>query len=182
MARDYALEYERRRIRAQARGFRSPAEETRYKKAAKTAAAQGKKKLTVYNYRQQTIAEAKRRKIAKARTLTKAKQVGLKAFGITAKQFELMRKQNRAFDKKNKSPRLRYNLKLDREITNLSEERIGYIVGYNTVFVNPKTKQYTGKRREQIVNKYFDLIEKYDLFADQQDLLDYAYVKESRAA
>lgn len=182
MARDYALEYERRRIRAKARGFTSPAEETRYKRAAKQAAAQGKKKLTVYNYRQQNQAEARRRKAAKTRTLTKAKQVGLKAFGITAKQFEQIRKENRAFDKKNKSPRLRYNLKLDRAITDLSAERLGYIIGYNTVFVNPKTKNYTGKRREALVTKYLNLIEKYDLFADYQEILDYAYARESRAA
>jgi hypothetical protein len=48
--------------------------------------------------------------------------------------------------------------------------------------VNPQTKRYTGKRREAIVAKYLNLIEKYDLFADQQDLLEYAYAKESKAA
>ena len=181
MARDYGLEYERRRIRAANRGFKSPAEETRYKRRAKTYKAEGKK-LTLYNYRQQNIAEAKRRKIAKTKTLAKAKQVGVRAFGLTPAQFDTMRKQNRAFDKRNKSPRLKYNLKLDRDVTNLSEDRIGYIVGYNTVFVNPQTKRYTGKRREAIVAKYLNLIEKYDLFADQQDLLEYAYAKESKAA
>lgn len=181
MARDYGLEYERRRIRAQNRGFRSPAEETRYKKAKKQNEAAGKK-LTLYNYRIKNQAEAKKRKAAKTATLRKAKQVGLKAFGITAPQFDRIRKENRAFNKKNKSPRLAYNLKLDRAITDLSEERIGYIIGYNTVFVNPKTKQYTGKRREQIVSKYLQLIEKYDLFADYQEILSYAYARESKVA
>ena len=75
-----------------------------------------------------------------------------------------MRKQNKAFSAKTKSPKLIYNLDVDLDTQNYSDTRIGYIVGYNTVFVNPK--QNKNKRDRE---RYARLIEKYRLFYDDQD-------------
>ena len=179
--RDYALEYERRRIRAAGKGFSSPREEYQYNAAKKRSQAAGKK-LTVYNFRQQKEAELKRQKIRNKRIKKTLTVSSLKAFGVSAARFQTMRKENRAFSRATKSPRLKYNLKLDAAVNDLSEQRLGYIIYYNQVFVHPQTKNKTGRNRENLVNKYFDLIQKYDLFADFQDLLPYAYARESKAA
>ena len=150
--RDYQLEYERRRIRAEARGFRSPREETQYKAAQKGR----EKKQTVANYRRQQTAKLAR--YSKAKTLKK--------FGVTEYRFNQMRKQNRAFSLKNggNRPRLIYNLDVDLDTQNYSDTRVGYIVNYNLVFVNPK--QNKNKRDRE---RYARLIEKYNLFYDMQD-------------
>ena len=150
--RDYQLEYERRRIRAEARGFRSPREETQYKAAQKGR----EKKQTLVNYRRQQTAKLTRYSKTKI----------LKKYGISEYKLNQIRKQNRAFSLKEggNRPRLIYNLDVDIDTQNYSDERIGYIVNYNQVFVNPK--QNKNKRDRE---KYARLIEKYKLFYDQQE-------------
>ena len=148
--RDYQLEYERRRIRAEGRGFRSPREETQYKAAQKGR----EKKQTLVNYRRQQSAKLARY----------SKERILKKYKISEYRFNQMRKQNKAFSAKTKSPKLIYNLDVDLDTQNYSDTRIGYIVGYNTVFVNPK--QNKNKRDRE---RYARLIEKYRLFYDDQD-------------
>lgn len=176
--RNYQAEYQRRKERAASRGFRSPREETQYRAVKKTRT----KKLTLYNYRQ--IVEAKRRKAAKerqkvkirkTRELAAAKNRVLKRFNLTPELLNKLRRQNRAFSAKTKSPRLLYNLALDEDLNNWSEERIGYIKYYNQVFVNPKPRRTVAAREA-----HQRLIEKWDLFADYQELLDYAYAKERK--
>jgi len=178
--RDYKAEYERRKARALTRGYRSPREETQYQAAKKSR----QKKLTLYNYRQ--IQEAKRRKAAKERERTKirkttqlaqAKNRVLKKFGLTPETLNKLRRQNRAYSSRVKSPRLLYNLALDEDLNNWTEERIGYIKYYNEVFVNPKPRRTVAQRE-----KAARLIERWDLFADYQEIMDYAYSKERRAA
>lgn len=182
--RDYALEYERRRIRAVNRGFTSPNEQTKYNRAKKAAEAAGKK-LTVYNFRKKHQAEIRRtaaKKTATRKAVKKqTKYQTLKMFGISENRLNIMRRENRAFSRKTKSPKLAYDLKIDNQTNNFSEERIGYITGYNQVFVHPKTKNVTGKNREKLVGRYLKLIEDYGLFADLSDL-DYAYARERRVA
>jgi hypothetical protein len=172
MARDYKAEYERRKARAQARGYRSPREETQYQRAKKTRT----KKLTLYNYRQ--IQEAKRRRAAKERAkikvkatkeLAAAKARVLKKFGLTVVQLNKLRRQNRAYSLKTKSPRLLYNLALDEDVNNWAAERIGYIKNYNDVFVNPSPRLTYAQRK-----RAYDKIEQWDLFADYQELFDYS--------
>ena len=181
--RDYALEYERRRIRANYRGFSSPGEETAYNRAKKQAAAQGKK-LTVYNFRRSRQAAIKNARIQKTATKAKfrkaTKYETLKKFGISENKLNLLRKQNRAFSRKTPNPKLKYDLTVDNKTNDFSEARIGYIVGYNQVFVNPKTKNVTGKNREKLVARYLELIEKYGLFADLGET--YGYAGERQAA
>jgi len=178
--RNYKAEYERRKARATKRGFRSPREETQYQAVKRTR----EKKLTLYNYRQ--IQEAKRRKAAKDRErnkirktveLAKAKARVLKKFGLTPESLNKIRRQNRAYSSKTKSPRLLYNLALDEDLNNWTEERIGYIKYYNEIFVNPKPRRTVAQRE-----KAAQLIERWDLFADYQEIMDYAYAKERRKA
>ena len=181
--RDYALEYERRRIRANYRGFSSPAEETAYNRAKKAATTQGKK-LTVYNFRRSRQAALKNARIQKSGTKAKFKKQSkyetLRLFRISENKLNQLRKQNRAFSRKTQNPKLRYDLTVDSKTSDFSEARVGYIVGYNQVFVNPKTKNVTGKNREKLVGKYLDLIEKYGLFADLGET--YGYAGERKAA
>lgn len=178
--RNYQAEYERRKARATARGYRSPREETQYQAAKKSR----EKKLTLYNYRQ--IQEAKRRKAAKLRErnkIQKTKKLAaskarvLKRFGLTPELLNKLRRQNRAYGSRVKSPRLLYNLALDEDLNNWTPERIGYIKYYNEVFVNPKPRRTVAQRE-----KAARLIEQWDLFADYQEIMDYAYSKERRAA
>jgi len=178
--RDYKAEYARRKARAVKRGYRSPREETQYQAAKKTR----QKKLTLYNFRQ--IQEAKRRKAAalraktkvrKTNELAKAKARVLKQFKLTPESLNKLRRQNRAYSSRVKSPRLLYNLALDEDLNNWTAERIGYIKYYNEVFVNPKPRR-TVAQREAAAR----LIEKWDLFADYQEIMDYAYAKERRKA
>jgi hypothetical protein len=180
MARDYKAEYARRKAKATGKGFRSPREETQYRAVKKTR----QKKLTLYNYRQ--IQEAKRRKAVKdrernkvrvTRELQQRKARVLKKFRLTPESFSKIRRQNRAYSSKVKSPRLLYNLALDEDINNWTEERIGYIKYYNEVFVNPKPRRTVAQRERAA-----QLIEKWDLFADYQEIMDYAYAKERRKA
>ena len=170
--RNYQAEYERRKARATKRGFRSPREETQYQAVKKTRT----KKLTIYNYRQ--IQEAKRRKAAKERertkirrtvALEKAKTRVLKQFGLTQLELNKLRRQNRAYSAKAKSPRLFYNLALDEDVNNWTAERIGYIKYYNEIFVNPKPRRTVAARE-----KAQRLIEKYDLFSDYQEMFDFS--------
>ena len=91
-----------------------------------------------------------------------------------------MRRENRAFSRKTGSPKLKYDLSVDNRTQDFSEERVGYITGYNQVFVHPKTKNVTGKNREKLVDRYLKLIEDYGLFADLKE--EYAYAREAKAA
>ena len=165
--RDYKAEYQRRKATAIKRGYRSPREETQYQAAKRTR----EKKLTLYNYRQ--IQEAKRRKAAKLRERTKIQKTKelatrkarvLKKFNLTPELLNKLRRQNRAYSSKVKSP-------------NWTEERIGYIKYYNEIFVNPKPRRTIAQRE-----KAARLIEKWDLFADAQDLMEFIYAKEKRKA
>lgn len=180
--RDYGLEYERRRIRAQARGFSSPAEQTRYNKAKAANEAFGKK-LTVYNFRQK---EAAQKKAARTRTKqAKLKFIGtqanLRKFNISEKTFNRIRAENRKFDREKAWGKIQYKLDVDRDINNYSEDRIGYIVGYNQVFVHPKTKQLTGKARMAQVKAYEKLTQKYDLLNDEIEIIAGRYARELAA-
>jgi hypothetical protein len=181
MARDYALEYERRRIRAQGRGFTSPRQESAYRKEAAEYKAQGKR-LTVPNFKRKAEAQVKRAKITRRKQRVKAKETtkyaALKAFGISENTFNRLRKENRAFSRKTNNPRLKYNLKLDERTSEWNTDRVGYIVNYNKVFVNPKTKKAKGKTREKLVEQYGKLINDYDLFADFQELIIGRYAGE----
>lgn len=183
--RDYKAEYERRKARATKRGFRSPREETQYQAVKKTR----EKKLTLYNYRQ--IQEAKRRKAAKLRERTKIQKTKelaarkarvLKRFGLTPELLNKLRRQNRAFGAKTKSPKLLYNLALDEDLNNWTEERIGYIKYYNEIFVNPKPLNGKGRRTVAARERSARLIEQWDLFADAQDIMEFVYAKEKRKA
>jgi hypothetical protein len=178
--RNYQAEYERRKARATKRGYRSPREETQYQAAKKTR----EKKLTLYNYRQ--IQEAKRRKAAKLRERTKiqkSKELAarkarvLKRFSLTPEQLTKIRRQNRAYSSRVKSPKLLYNLALDEDLNNWTEERIGYIKYYNEIFVNPKPRRTVAARE-----KAARLIQQWDLFADAQDIMEFIYAKEKRKA
>ena len=178
--RDYKAEYQRRKATAIKRGYRSPREETQYQAAKRTR----EKKLTLYNYRQ--IQEAKRRKAAKLRERTKIQKTKelatrkarvLKKFNLTPELLNKLRRQNRAYSSKVKSPKLLYNLALDEDLNNWTEERIGYIKYYNEIFVNPKPRRTIAQRE-----KAARLIEKWDLFADAQDLMEFIYAKEKRKA
>ena len=181
MARDYALEDERRRIRAQGRGFKSPREETTYKTAAKKYKAAGKR-LTVANFRSKQQADIKKAKVSRSRQKVKAKETtkyaALKEFRISENTFNRLRKENRAFSRKTNNPRLKYNLKLDGRTNEWNSDRVGYIVNYNRVFVNPKTKKVKGKAREKLVDLYGKLINQFDLFADFQELIIGRYAAE----
>jgi hypothetical protein len=180
--RDYALEYERRRIRAQARGFSSPAEQTRYKKAKAANEAFGKK-LTVYNFRQQQAAQQKKRatqtKQAKLKFL--GTPTNLRKFGVSEKTFNRMRAENRKFDREKAWGKILYKLDVDKDVNNYSEDRIGYIVGYNQVFVHPKTKQLKGKARMAQVRAYEKLTQKYDLLNDELEIIAGRYARELAA-
>jgi hypothetical protein len=180
--RDYKAEYARRKERAVQRGYRSPREETQYQALKKTR----QKKLTLYNFRQ--IQEAKRRKAAALRAktkirktteLAKAKARVLKQFKLTPELLNKLRRQNRAFSAKTKNPKLLYNLALDEDLNNWSAERIGYIKYYNQVFVNPKPLKNNRRSAAERENAN-RLINKWDLFADQQDIMEFIYAKESK--
>lgn len=180
--RDYALEYERRRIRANARGFTSPNEQTKYNRA-KNAAAKNGKKLTVFNYRQKV--QATQKKTAITNKKQKLKTIGTPAvfrrFNISEKTFNRIRAENRKFDRERAWGKITYKLDVDRDLFNLSDERIGYIVGYNQVFVHPKTKQLKGKARMAQVKAYEKLTEKYDLLNDELEIITGRYARELAA-
>jgi hypothetical protein len=166
--RDYQLEYERRRIRANARGFSSPTEQTKYNRAKKENAAQGKK-LTVYNYRTKVKAtqRANLTKNKKARLTAIGTPTALKKFGVSEKTFNRIRAENRKFDRERAWGKIQYKYDVDRAVNDYSEERVGYIIGYNQAFVHPKTKTLTGKARQRQVAAYEKLAAKYNLLNDE---------------
>lgn len=177
--RDYLLEYERRRIRAQARGFTSPREETAYKAAAKRYQAEGKR-LTVYNYRKAHEAYLRKQKFSKQQKINRAKKAILRDFKITEKQFALIRKQNRAYNQDDQRPFTLYNFKIDRRVNDWSEKRVAYILSYNEVFVQYDTiKTLKGKDREKALQRFNDLIETYELAATEAEAFEYIYKAET---
>lgn len=176
--RDYLLEYERRRIRAQARGFKSPREETAYKKAAATYKANGKR-LTVYNYRKAHEAYLKRLKLTKAKTIERAKKQILKDFGLTEQQFKNIRKENRNYFQNDKRPFTLYDLKIDKRTNDWSENRVRYILAYNEVFVHYETvKGLTGEARVKAVNRFVELMENFKLAQSAAGASEYVYQPE----
>lgn len=179
MARDYKAEYKRRAEIARREGFTSPREKVAYTKVKKSRT----KRLTIYNYRKSRDAARAKAKAQKTKTTATARARALKKFGVTLTQFNRIRAANRAFDKKTKTPRLLYNLQLDADYNNWTNERVGYIVYYYQVFVKPDTKKLAknGRRRENLVNKYSKWIEEFNLFADYQDLVPFRYAREQLA-
>jgi hypothetical protein len=181
--RDYLLEYERRRIRAQARGFRSPREETAYKQAAKKYTAAGKR-LTVYNYRKAHEAYLRKQKFTKTQKIERAKKAILKDYGITETQFKNIRKENRGYSKNfdDERPFILYNLKIDRRVNDWSDKRVGYILAYNEVFVNYyKVKTLTGEARVKAINRFVELMENYKLAGYEAEAYEYIYKNETIA-
>ena len=169
--RDYKAEYERRKARASKRGYKSPREETQYQAAQRKR----EKKQSLNRYRQ--INETKRRKAAEERKRTKVKETEqlrqrkarvITKFGLKVTSLNRLREQNRNFSANTKSPRLLYNLALDQDVNNWSDQRIGYIRYYNEVFVNPKKLRTVADRQRQAQR-----IEKWDLFADYQEIFDF---------
>ena len=175
MARNYSAEYQNRLAIARAAGFTSPREATAYRRAKKANTAAGKK-LTVYNFRQKKEAQQRARqkqqqkiKVVKQKQTLKQKTAILKKFRISEQQLNKMRRENRAYNKVNKIVRQNYDLKLDRAINDWSEERIGYITGYNEVFVHDKTKTLKGKAREKLIEKYEKIIAAYVIISDETE-------------
>lgn len=182
MARDYKAEYQKRLAKVKREGFTSPREKYEYNKAKKGRA----KKLSLYNYRQSKLAQQRKKlrlkekaKVAKTKATQSAKARALKKFRLTELEFQKLRRQNRAFHNngKSKSPRLFYNLDLDADLNNWSDERVGYIKYYNEVFVNPKKNKTNATR-----NRYAKLIDQYNLFADQQEIIEGRYEGEKVSA
>jgi len=169
MPRNYKSEYEKRLAKVKAQGFSSPREKWQYNKAT-----QGRsKKLTLYNFRQ--TKEAQKRKHLRIKEKAKAQKVKstlankvrvLKKFRLTERDFAKLRRQNRAYTLKAKSPMLYYNTDLDADLNNWSEERVGYIKYYNEVFVNPQKKKTKAVR-----DKYKRVTDQYKLFAEEQGIL-----------
>lgn len=182
--RDYALEYERRRIRANAAGFSSPAEATRYRRAAAAAEAFGKKKLTLYNFRKQEKAQREKQalKTKKAKLNFIGTPATLRKYGISEKTFNRIRAENRKFSREVAWGKILYKLDIDQDVNNYSADRIGYIMGYNQAFVHPKTKTLKGKARERQAEFYARMIQKYDLLNDEKEIIAGRYAKELRAA
>ena len=108
-------------------------------------------------------------KIKATKELAARKARTLKKFGLTVAQLNKLRRQNRDYSLKTKSPRLLYNLALDEDVNNWSNERIGYIKNYNDVFVNPSARRTYAQRK-----RAYDKIEQWDLFSDYQELFDYS--------
>ena len=180
--RDYLLEYERRRIRAQARGFTSPREETAYRRAAKVYQQKGKR-LTVYNYRKAHEAYLRKAKFTKQQKIDRAKNAILKDFGLTEKQFKTIRKENRSYAINDQRPFIQYNLKLDRRTNDWSEARVGYIVAYNEVFVHYQSvRELKGEARQKALNRSIELMEQYKLLAYEAEAFEYIYKGETKAA
>ena len=179
MARDYKAEYKRRAEKARREGFTSPREKVAYTRVKKSRT----KRLTIYNYRKMRDAQRAKAKAERTKNTVGARTKIFKQYKITLDKFNKIRAANRAFDKKTKSPRLLYNLQLDADTNNWSNERVGYILGYYTVFVKPETKKLArgGKTRQNLVNKYNEVIESFDLFADYQDLTPFKYEREKLA-
>ena len=177
--RDYLLEYERRRIRAQARGFKSPREETAYNTAAKKYKAEGKR-LTVYNYRRAHEAYLRKQKFTKQQKINRAKKAILKDYKLTEKQFQQIRKENRAYFQNDKRPFTLYDLKLDKKVNDWSDARVAYILAYNEVFVNyEQIKTLTGPEREKALKRFGELMDKYKLAATEAEAFEYIYTKET---
>lgn len=173
MARDYKSEYQKRLAKVKREGFSSPREKWEYNKAK----AGRQKKLTLYNYRQSKEAQKRKKikikekaKLARTKQTQSAKARALKKFGLSETDFARLRRQNKAFSAKAKSPRLYYNTDLDADLNNWSDERVGYIKYYNEVFVNPKKNKSKATR-----NRYAKLIDQFSLFADEQGIIEGIY-------
>lgn len=169
MPRNYKSEYEKRLAKVKAQGFSSPREKWQYNKATKGRS----KKLSVYNFRQTKEAQKRKKlrikekaKAQKTKTTLANKVRVLKKFRLSEMEFAKLRRQNRAYSGKAKSPMLYYNTDLDADLNNWSEERVGYIKFYNEVFVNPKKNKTNAVR-----NRYAKLIDQYALFAEEQGIL-----------
>jgi hypothetical protein len=115
--RDYALERERANIRAQARGFRTLRDQARYNKAVRDDP-----ELDVKKWQKREI---------------------LAYFGISERKFNEIRRANKLWAKE--YPMLQwtaintYDTYLDKETSNWSERRVGYILSFYAAIVNPKT-------------------------------------------
>jgi hypothetical protein len=130
--RDYALERERSDIRANAEGFRNRKERAQY-----------------------------RREAASQPTLNKEqwqKQKTLSYFGISERRFNAIRRENKLWARE--YPMLQwtaintYNIDIDMDTHNWSEQRVGYILSFFAAVVNPKTNYDSlTKGRKRIYDK-----------------------------
>ncbi len=123
--RDTALERERADIRARSQGFRSARD------------------------RQE---KARARKLA----LSRSKGDALAAWGVSESQFNRMRKANRDYQHDGAySAANTYDLDIDRDTKNFSDERVGYIITFNKAVVDKRTNYWSlydkkTKRRKQV--------------------------------
>lgn len=122
--RDTALERERADIRARSQGYRS-ARDRQEKNRARRAA------------------------------LSRSKSEALAAWGISATQFDRMRSANRKYEYHGAySAANSYDLDIDRDLKNFSDERVGYIVSFYHAVVDKRSNYWSlydkkTKRRKQ---------------------------------
>lgn len=163
--RDFSSEYRRRQERAQREGFSSYWEQRQFR------------------------SQLSRLEVTDRAGFT-AKRDMLRRFNVTAAEFERMRRANQDYDRphfENWRPRgdakrrakrqkaisdaLRlnqYNVDIDLDIDNWSEQRVGYITSFYRAIVDPRYnyaawKSKTGTRRQrELTNRYqADLLVKY---------------------
>jgi hypothetical protein len=123
--RDRKKEYRERKARAQARGFNSPYQETRYRKIARTRAAQSEPVPSVVDF---------------------VKESTLRKWGLTPASFDAIRRANRKHSPDG-SPRASkiqtYNMAIDRRTRDFSDARVGYIRSFYDAVVNDNTNFYS---------------------------------------
>lgn len=113
--RDYELERERRETRARGRGYSSLNEQTAYRRTGGEES-----KSAIESWRRTTI---------------------LAKFGISKRQFDTMRRENRDYvtwyGRQHYSDINHYNISIDQDIHDWSEDRVGYVVSFHGAIVNP---------------------------------------------
>lgn len=149
-ARDHKAEYAARKARAQSRGFTSPrAEQTARRKSegrpARDYALEAERsRIRRESVGVDTAAELSAYNRARAQGEAAEKAWTLAYFGISARRFEQVRRENRNYHEwlaDNSSGMAAaantYDIARDKDVHNWSPRRVGYIISFHGAVVNP---------------------------------------------
>jgi hypothetical protein len=148
--RNYKAEYAARKARAQAKGYTSPRTENAAKRVSKGLPARDygleseRARIRRESTGVDTDAEYRAYKRARSQGEAAEKAWTLAYFGISARKFDAIRRENRAYKdwlQKNgtamASAANTYLEERDKDVHNWSPMRVGYIVSFHGAVVNP---------------------------------------------
>lgn len=162
--RDYRAEYARRKAAAQAAGFTSPRTVRDYRARQ---AGRPRDFTREYQRAKEIAQDLGFRNIDERREFNRAKRAGkkvesgpfqkrkiLKYFGVSEARFEQIRKENQAFHQEwgmlNQPSIYIYDEGRDFDTDNWTEDRVGYILSYNSAVVNYKTNFFSDRPSKRI--------------------------------